>query len=309
MKVDNFALTNFQTCPAKYDLRINQGWQTRRRSSALGFGGAIHEGLAVWYKTGDLAQALTAIVDKWDDTVSVDDYRTKEKCIQVMIEYSKNYPSETFKVVGMETGHPMIEVPFVLDTGMYLDWCEECKGELGTINQNECSNCGKVHESIEYGGIFDGLIDFNGQIYVLEHKSTSMLGQYYFQQFKPNNQVTGYIWAAEQLSGRQVNGALINALGVYKVGKTKFERSLTARHPQELVDWKNNVRLVCNQIKAAERNGFSLSTGACTLYGKCEYHDVHVLTLPAERQKRLETDYIVEHWDFEKRDGTEVKAE
>ena len=285
MKVDNFALTNFQTCPAKYELRIRQGWTTRRRSSALGFGGAFHEGLAVWYKTGELAPALTAIAQKWDDTSSAEDYRTKEKCITVMIEYAKRYPSENFTIVGKDAGSPMIEVPFVLDTGMATD----------------------DGESIEYGGIFDGLIDFNGQLHVFEHKSTSMLGGYYFDQFKPNNQVTGYIWAAEQLSGRRVHGALINAIGIYKAGATKFERSLTARNPQDLIEWKENVRIVCNQIKRAEREGFSMSTGACTLYGKCEYHSVHVLSHPVERQKRLEMDYQIEAWDFEKRTGTEVK--
>lgn len=285
MKVDNFALTNFQTCPAKYELRLVKGWTSRRRSSALAFGGGFHEGLAVWYKTGDLAAALTAIHDKWDESVSIDDYRTKEKAIQVMIDYVKRYPAESFSVVGKDAGRPMIEVPFVLDTGMVTD----------------------DGEPIEYGGIFDGLIDFNSQLWVLEHKTTSQLGSYYFDQFKPNNQVTGYIWAAEQLSGRKVHGAIINAIGVYKTGSTKFERGMTARHPQELVEWLENVRNVCNQIRWAEKNGFSLSTQACTLYGKCEYHSVHVLSHEVERQKRLEQDYIQEAWDFEHRTGTEVK--
>jgi len=285
VKVDNFALTNFQTCPAKYDLRIRQGITTRRRSSALAFGGGFHEGLATWYKTGDLAAALTAIATKWDDTVSADDYRTKEKAVQVMIDYVKHYPAENFKVVGIEDGAPMIEVPFVLDTGMVTD----------------------DGEPIEYGGIFDGLVDFNGQLWVLEHKTTSQLGSYYFDQFKPNNQVTGYIWAAEQLSGRKVHGAIINAIGVYKTGTTKFERGMTARHPQDLVEWLENIRLVCNQIKRAEKEGFSQSTNACTLYGKCEYHSIHVLSHPSEREKRIESDYIREAWDFEHRTGTEFK--
>ena len=306
MKVDNFALTNFQTCPGKYDLRIRQGWTTRRRSSALGFGSAFHEGIAVWYKTGDLAAALTAIVKSWDETVSVDDYRTKEKCIQVMIDYVKRYPSESFTVVGAPE-HPMIEVPFTLDTGMTISWCAQGTCLLDSETQHTCSNCGKPLEPIEYGGIFDGLVDFNGQLWVFEHKTTSQLGSYYFNQFKPNNQVTGYIWAAEQLSGRKVNGAIINAIGVFKTGVTRFERSMTARHANEISEWMENVRIVCNQIKRAEREGFSLSTNACTLYGQCEYHSVHVLSHPAERQKRLEQDYMVDAWDFEKRTGTEVK--
>ena len=261
----------------------------------------------MWYKTHDLAAALTAIAGAWEDTSSTDDYRTKEKCIQVMIDYVKHYPQESFSVVGAPE-HPMIEVPFTLDTGLVTDWCPTCNNFAPkVINAIECGECGGLLEPIEYGGIFDGLVDFNGQIWVLEHKTTSQLGSYYFNQFKPNNQVTGYIWAAEKLSGRKVQGAIINAIGVYKTGATKFERGMTARHAQDIIEWAENVRRVCNQIKRAEKEGFSMSTGACTLYGMCEYHSVHVLSHPLERQKRLEQDYMIDNWDFEKRTGTEVK--
>lgn len=303
MKIDNFALTMFQTCPAKYALRIKQGWTPRRRSAALGFGGAIHEGLAEWYRTKDLERAFTAIVKAWPNESPVDDYRTREKCLQVMNEYVKHYPSENFNIVQGPSG-PLIEVPFTLDTGLELpselSWLKEKASDLPFPDYNE---------PIEYGGIFDGLIEFSGTVYVFEHKSTSMLGSTYFNQFKPNNQVTGYVWAASQLSGRKVGGAMINALGVYKAGKTRFERHLTGRFPVEIEEWLENVRRVCIQIKTAELNGhWTKSTNACTLYGMCEFYSVHSLGHAAERQKRLEMDYVVEHWDYEKRGGTEVTS-
>lgn len=316
MKIDNFALTMHQTCPAKYDLRIRQGWTSRGKSAALGFGGALHAGLATWYKTHDLGQALLSIGDVWKDDQPVDDWRTKEKCITTMIEYSKMYPGEGFSVVGLADGNPMIEVPFTIEMdGLRIPFCGDWTDRDGTAHEGcgymvagfletHCPKCGGELEYIEYGGIFDGLIEFSSQVYILEHKSTSVLGSTYFNQFKPNNQVCGYIWGAGKLSGKKVNGAMVNAIGIYKTGATKFEREVTSRSDVAVNEWKKNVQSTCAEIRFHERHGFwPLRTMACTLYGRCEFHDVHVLEHDAERIKRLENDYIIDKWDYEMREA------
>lgn len=319
MKIDNFALTMFQACPAKYFLRMKEGWTTRRKSAALGFGGALHEGLATWYKTHDAGKSLLAIDAAWPLNTPIDDYRSKEKCIKVMAEHIKNYGEETFSIVGAPD-NPMVECTFTLDTGMYLS-CMDCGADAGAWqgkwivennqvgliaveNHHLCPSCGKPLEPIEYGGIFDGLTEFSNSIYVLEHKSTSQLGAYYFNQFKPNNQVTGYVWAAGKLSGRRVGGAIINAIGVYKVGATKFERQITTRSQSDIAEWLNNLQASCEAIRACERKGyFPMHTVACTMYGACEFLSVHTLSNLTEREKLLEQDFIREEWVYEQRAG------
>jgi hypothetical protein len=148
------------------------------------------------------------------------------------------------------------------------------------------------------------LVEFGGSVFVVDHKSTSVMGSGYFNQFKPNNQMTGYIWAGSLMSGKRVSGAIINAIGVYKTGATKFDREITSRSPLAIEEWLRNLWHECVAIKTAERTGFyAMRTGACTLYGLCEYHAVHSLDNPKERQRRLETEYVQEHWDYEARDG------
>lgn len=280
MKIDNFLLTMFQQCPLKYFLRAHEHWTTRRKSAALGFGGAVHEGLAAWYRTKDPAKALLAIHNSWPANVPIDDYRTKEKAMSVMADYMRRYDTEPFSVVGAPES-PMIECTFTLDTGLTLD----------------------DGEPIEYGGIFDGLVSWDGRVYVLEHKTTSQLGPYYFTQFNPNNQVTGYIWAAGLMSGQKVGGAIVNAIGVYKSSPTKFERQITSRNQTQVDEWLLNVKNVCQQIRDCERRGhWPMTTPACTLYGRCEFHDVHSLGTEKERQKMLEMNYIKEEWSYEDRD-------
>ena len=280
MRIDNFALTLHQTCPSKYNLRIRQHWTVRARSAALGFGGAMHYGLHEWYRTDDLQMALAAIENGWPKDLPVDDYRSLSKAIETMELYVVEYPNENFKVVGMPDD-PMLEVSFTLDTGL--------KTEGG--------------EPIEYGGIFDGIIDYGPYVYVLEHKTTSVMGATYFHQFKPNNQITGYVWAAGLLSNRKVGGAFINAIGIYKSQATRFERKLVTRQPEDIDEWLRGVKATCDEIEMHQRTGvWPMRTVNCTMYGLCEYHRVHSLTGDNYRKKMLEQDFVKSKWDYENRD-------
>ena len=308
MKIDNFALTMHQACPRRYQHRMIEGHTLRRRSAALGFGGTLHNGLAVWYRNTHLPNgerldlAVAEIEKTWDNSVPVEDYRTMGKCVDVMQEYAREYPEESFKVVGAPE-RPIVEVTFTLPTGMYLP-CTQCDRDSGGPWASQCSSCSVEKEPIQYGGIFDGLIEFGPKVYVFEHKSTSQLGTYYFNQFKPNNQVTGYIWAATQLSGLDVAGAIVNAIGVYKSSKTKFERQVTTRNKElDIPEWLMNVYDTCVEIKHHERTGrYPQRTPSCTQYGLCEFHQVCTLPNPEHRAKRLEQDYIKSNWDYTKRD-------
>jgi len=320
VKIDNFALTMHQSCPLKFWYRMENGWQLRRRSGALGFGAAFHAGLAEWYRhEGDhvsqrLHLGIKAIEDNWDSSVPVDDYRTLQKCIQTFEEYASEYPNETFSVVGYPE-RPMIEQTFTLALGTYLpcrlSYPEDKRFEM--TGRRECNgqtdiftpmcSCGRLKEPIEYGGIFDGVVEFGGKVYALEHKTTSQLGDYYFTQFKPNNQITGYIWAAGQLSGLDVAGAIVNAIGAYRVGKTKFKRQVTTRDKLDIEQWIVNVTASCEEIAHHRLTGiWPQRTIACTQYGLCEFHQVDTLSDPMWRQKRLEQDYVREHWDYTRRD-------
>lgn len=321
MVIDNFALTMHQTCPAKYDLRIRNRWNPRRKSGALNFGAVLHEGLAVYYKTGgNLPQALLKIKECWTDEQPADDWRTLEKCLRTMLEYHQNYGVENFKVLGYPE-NPLIENHFTLDTEYYLPLCyrEIVDETTGVVIRTEgcghlhpmdepityahCSVCTASLEPLEYGGIFDGVVEFANRYFILEHKTTSQLGSYYFDQYKPNNQVTGYIWAARKLSGQPVGGAIINAIGVYKVGTTKFARQITTRTDAEITEWLRNVWYEAANIQINARNKyFPMRTPACTLYGKCEFHSVHVLANPLERERFLEQEFLKQPWDFIRRD-------
>lgn len=318
MKIDNFALTMWQKCPAMHDLRINHHWTSRKKSGALGAGGALHLGLAEWYRHNDLPSALLAIDSGWPSGLPIDDWRTKEKVLTVMIEYSKHYPTEGFEVVGgPDPANKVIEIAFTVGTEMYLP-CADCglitEQTVGDERFNpRCENCGGAREEIEYGGIYDMLIEFSGPLYIVDHKTTSIMGPTWPLQFKPNNQMTGYIWGANRLQGYSfsstermpVSGALINGIGWYQKGATRFERPITTRSKDEIREWLGNVYTECCAIQRHQLLGeWPMRTESCiTKFGACEFHTVHTLATESERQKFLETNYIKDQWDYELREG------
>lgn len=286
MVVDNFQLSMFQTCPAKYWLRIMNGWKPRRQGAALGFGQILHLGLEVWYRTGDLDLAIETMKVEWPSEQFSDDFRDLAKCISVLREYVEEYPREPWTVVGYGTDQPMIETSFTLPL------LDAQGNQLTTYDGYR----------IMYGGIIDLAFDFNGQLYIMDHKTTTRLGDYYFDQYKPNNQMTGYIWGMSQLTNRRVGGAYINAIGLYKKSATKFKRGLTQRSDEDIATWVHDIHHTCNLIRVAANTGeFPKFTSACTLYGKCEFHGVHVLSGKSQQDRFLEQEYVQETWDHESR--------
>lgn len=328
MKVDNTMLSALDDCMLKYKESMEDHWSSRFQGGALGHGIAIHAGLAAWYQGSidnetqvqRMEKGVAEIQRAWNPEHPADDFRTLERAQRLFLKFIEKYPQETFKILA-------VEVPFALPItpAAWLD-CNNsfherdepsgvykirsfCTGK--PTNDGYCFDCGKPCEPIEYGGIYDLLVQFGSQamstIYVVDHKTTSQLGPTYFLQFNPNNQITGYCWGAEQMSDRKVAGAIINTLCMTnaKDPTMKFERGMTARTPADFAEFRSDVIWKCNAIATARRTGiWPKSTGMCqTKYGMCGYHSIHVLGDESERQLRRETDYVKRVWNFENRDG------
>jgi hypothetical protein len=307
MKVDNSALSQFD-CPAKYDLRIRRQIVPLKRKVSLSFGGVVHTGLAEWYRTGNAKAALSAIADHWPDVMPSDDFRTKDYAMKVMAAYILEYPSESWKVLQGAEG-AIVEQAFTVDTEMTLD-CQVCLGgkePTRDISDKRCTVCGSLLERILYGGIIDVGAEFGDTLWVVDHKTTTVLGKesstYYFLRYNPDNQMTGYIWGLKKLTNRRMGGAIINALGLYKSGEIRFKRHPTARNEFQINEWLRSVRQKCNAIKQCEREGFwRLETSQCMNYGECEYHSIHTLMDSVSREKRIEAEYMKSEWNYEDRD-------
>ena len=278
---DYTALDTFLTCRRKYYWMMIRNLRSQYVAPALDFGGALHTALAAYYASG-LESALKVFKEVYKDREG-DDLRTVANGEKLLCTYADKYRSEPFKVIE-GGGKPALEIGFIVPMG-----------------------------DVMYAGRLDALVDWSGQLFVLEHKSTASMQSNYFKQFSPNMQVDGYIYGAAAYTGRKCHGCIINAMEVWKDVKRPTERTKKpedhfARDPQtrteaELEDFANQVNsivedvLYCEELMGEEKikDAFYQNKHSCMNYRyDCPYRQ---LCLYGENERIIENDYVKDKWE------------
>ena len=173
-------LSTFLACQKKYYYRIVRGLTGRRPPTAAEFGRVIHMCLDSWWKDKDDDHAIQVLLNNWTDVES-DDKRTTVVGKKLLELYFDKYRSQSFKLLASEL---KFTIPIF-------------EGKYNLI------------------GRIDKIIDWDGPLYVVDHKTTSRLGYEFFYTIKPNAQFTGYCYAAKMLD-YDVQGVMLDALLVAK---------------------------------------------------------------------------------------------
>jgi hypothetical protein len=295
--IDNTALDAFMSCPRKYYYSMELG---RRKggslSPALNFGTTWHAGLEAHYKTGgDAAAVRKAMIMAYQPIDDPSDHRTLERAISSYDQYLQHWGDFAAEQAGWGKTVGFPDSPVV---EMATDiWWE-----------------GSRHP---YAGKIDRVFEYQGLFYVEDHKTSSALGQYYFHQFDPSNQMMGYAALAQKLTGLPIAGVRINAFGCLKT-QSKFDRRIIPYSPQRIEHWMQNYQAWVKKLEESYRilgtapvgelNGvymtpeiedaaFPHNFNACAAkYGQCTYTEV-CTQAPQLRQRVLEFEYEVLPWD------------
>lgn len=289
---DNHSLECFRNCPQYYYWRIVKGLvKPGAVKTAADFGSAIHLALEHYYKNGMTKESKDEAVEKFVEAFTpainpADDKRTIVKGIEILKNYFLRYDEEVFNVVATEIGG-------AVELGDYL-----------------------------YSFRNDLLVEWNQPkgLYGMDHKTTSTLGR---MVVKPNNQLTGYIFALTEMYGEQVLGYIMNEIGVYKddsqydknapkvisplTGKLVYQkkqretfiRSFTTRTKGEIEAWKMETLHLISQIKSCHQKGvWPKFTNFCSAFSsKCQYLDLCLSSSEAVVQQMVEMGmYEVEWW-------------
>jgi hypothetical protein len=125
-----------------------------------------------------------------------------------------------------------------------------------------------------YGGRFDQLLEWHGKLWIRDFKTTSRMGRTYAAQFDPNNQIAGYIWAASELSMRDIEGVMIETIYNTKTKGPEFHPLLSTRSEGHIEQWLETVQDEIGDIEAREeRDVWAMRTEACSDYGGCYFRD------------------------------------
>lgn len=160
-----------------------------------------------------------------------------------------------------------------------------------------------------YIGKMDQVILWNDDVWVRDFKTTSRMGRTYADNFDPNNQFTGYVWAAQQLSGRKVQGVMVETLYNNKSNVAVFKQFLTTRTPGEIEEWVEETMYEIETARRYEEDGiFPKRTTACSDYGGCFFRDACSKSNWRSRERWLESHTIESHWDPREADEEATEA-
>jgi hypothetical protein len=307
--IDQTSLGEFKLCPRRYYYRIVEGWVPRQPSVHLQFGLLLHQGRETYERVRSQgADHQTALRETVRDILSCTwDKRTgkawhsghSEKnrftLIQTLVWYLDAYgANDPAKTVMLRNGKPAIELTFkFVPRDFYTG--DEFIAITG--------------EPIYFAGHLDRLAILQGSTFICDLKTTgsSYLGDKFFSQFNPDNQVSFYTYAGkwsltepealdETSNTPEIAGLIIDAAQI-RVNFTRFERQIIPRTTPQIVEWLTDTKHWLQLMGIyAERNYWPMNDKSCSMYGGCPYRPVCSRT-PGARQNWLEADYVRSTWD------------
>lgn len=271
---DNTMMESHLKCDWMYWLkhRMHQKRHGHRAAPALQFGGIMHTGLDVWYRTRDARAALEAMENAPFAEPMIDDPRTKKRALETFAQYLTKWKND--------------------DT-----WWGP-NGVLATESPFDLSD----PDGFRWGGVIDLLVVWNGDPWIVDHKTTSRGGATYWDQFVKCNQFAGYAWAAWKLHGRPLKGVIVNQIVVRK-NDEEFARKPFLINPLDIQEWKDNMIAYYHRIyRNIQENSFPRNRTNCTTkFGRCDCFDLCELP-EASRARAIEHDFEYAPWDWANRD-------
>lgn len=268
--LDYTMMATYLTCPRKYNFRMNMGLVGKTGMSAPEFGKAIHMALDEWYKVKDVDAATVVFKANFEENLELDNKRTYKMGEWILKNYDEKYRDQPFKVLSTERE---FEVP--LPNGNNL---------IGRI---------------------DKIIEWDGAVWVMDHKTTSMLGGSFMAMHTPNLQFSGYVYAAQQLGYPGCVGVLVDAILVAKgllestsrAKLTPLLRDFAYRSEADMDEYLGVITGIQSDIKYGEEfMDWQPNWESCTDYGECAYR--RICKEPVElRERIIAQDYRVEQWD------------
>lgn len=337
--LDNSAIETFQTCSRAFEYsRLAKRVSVGSRP-ALDFGSAIHLALEWRYKR--LGNDSPTMIDE-DEQAQViaryfdehpcpdDDFRNAQFAVDMMKRYNSRYQIEPFNIMRFDEpqtcGHceglgRRVSKGVDLSTmsPAQTEPCTFCNGTGKNSNMVELSfllplfTCGDI--PVLYSGKIDLPVLLDDQLIIIDHKTTSMLGEQFFDELRMSAQPLGYCWAMQTIHPeKQVGGFMINAIRTKDIpqyvrdGKARggltpdkwweeaMQRDVTYLRPGQLDEWHANVIALVEEMMWNYQRGYMpLKTKWCVgKYGKCPYFQVCSLP-PEQRNILLQSDLYQEN--------------
>lgn len=298
--LDNTMLSTYRECPRKYYLRHVRGWRKDGTAMPLVFGLSWHAAMdVVWqqYQTTELSVLLENAAQAFDET-----WASQGMPLDAPLEVMERWGART----------PMIA------REMLVNYVDKRHHVLANARLVACEQPFAVPlplddgEDVWYAGRLDKVVDYNGALRVIEHKTTSEykidggFKNAYVESWYMDSQVMGYLYGA----GLYFNGledVWIDAALVHKKVHDAFKFIPVGHQYGMLEHWIEDTKEWVRRLKRDEANlaegrrllggVFPKQQGSCVgKYGPCPYLDVCRTQHDPSAVSEAPAGYLVEHW-------------
>lgn len=334
--IDNSGwMEGLSTCPRALEYRTLRKRILSQEKPSLNFGSAIHLALELRYA----AYANRAVDDQYYNNLGTifseffaehptpdDDWRTLNWAMTIARKYNERYVVEEFSLLEYTQA---INCPICV--GKYeIAKCVFCSGTGQRLAMVELPFALELYKhtmrdgqiiTVMYSGKIDLPIKLEDKLYVLDHKTTSMMGEQFPNEMRMSAQQRGYVWAFEQLTNQPLHGYFINGIRTKEVPlyvlkgkefKGKEGKVSTAetwwnenfvRHKfpierSDVVTWQDNtIDLLEEFFFNYERGVMPQKTTWCSgKYGKCAFYNVCTLAASDRLSLLNSGEYVDNLW-------------
>jgi len=187
----------FCNCRKAFEYRYIKKLVPKEIDDNLFFGSVIHECLEIWHRKRKLEKVIKHLNQIYANRAR-DDHKLSNwhLATAMMSSYSEQYPIEDFDVIALEK---TFEGPII----------------------NPDTNA--VSRSFVLAGKVDGLVQQDGQYFILEHKTASQIDAGYLERLWTDFQIIIYAWYLEHTLGIRISGIIYNILVKAKLRQIKGE--------------------------------------------------------------------------------------
>lgn len=296
---DSTSLELFKRCPRLYQYVMLEGWEPHGEGIHLRFGIEYHQALhdyEVYRAQHDLNhdEAVCATIHDllvrckdWDPDPRTpsEEKKSKKNLLRTVVWYLDQFKDDPAKTVMLDNGRPALEVSFRFQ----LDWgpksaLEGIAGSVGYEQTQPYLLCGHL----------DRVVSFQGDLFVMDRKTSGgALGQYYFAQYHPHNQMSLYTLAGQVVLNTPVRGVIIDAAYIFDqwTAAAPFSRGVTYRTKDQTDEWLNDLAWWLGVAEGCSRNGYwPMNDTSCDKYGGCRFRDICNKS-PHVREKYLQSSF------------------
>lgn len=320
---DSVSLGAMKVCPRYYQYSVIYGFQPRNRSVDLTFGLYLHSALEKFdhakAEGADFEEAQQIMVRNileittHDVTITTcascgataheheahpelcpvcggDTFTTETKrvpwetdhpnknrftLLRTCVWYTEHYKDDPAKTLILANGKPAVELSFKMD--------------LPTSSEQG--------EAYMLSGHMDRVVEFIGNIYVMDRKTTkNTIGHNFFAGFSPDNQMTLYTTASQVIFDLPAKGVIIDGCQV-GVNFSRFQRGFAMRTPSELNEWlADAISWIARAEQYAKAEYWPMNDKSCHHYRGCDFRGVCSKS-PEVRVQFLKGDFIRRIWD------------